>query len=575
MSKKIVIVGAVAAGPKTACRIKRLMPDAEITMVDQDDLISYGGCGIPYYVSGDVPDDSELYSTNFHMVRDIHFFKDAKGINLRTKCQALSINRDQKTLTVKDLTTDQCEDIPYDNLVIATGSRPNVLPVAGNDLDGVFTISDLHKAIEIRQRLTKGHVEKAVIIGGGAIGIEMANAMADLWDIKTTIVEFMPQLLPNLIDGTIALMVKGHMEQHGIQVLTNEAVQKIEGDENGHVKKVITNKRAIETDLVIMATGVRPRSELAEQAGIQVSPRGGIVVNHRMQTSDPDIYAAGDCIETFNIITGKKAYAPMGSLANRQGRIVADNIAGIPSTFEGVVGTFITQVFDICVGATGLTLDGAKAEGFDAVGGLVVHLNKVHFMPDHAALYINVVADKRTRRFLGFQGIGPMGDALMARLNAAATALRFKASIDDVSSAPLAYAPPFSTPVDILNVAANVADNLIENRLRIVTPKEFSKWMQTPSIHPDWVALDVRHQLRAEPFVKKFGDQWIHLRYDKVRNEYNKLPKDKTLILVCSTGTRSYEMQIFLESVGYKTLVLDGGMAVFNMIPCPWCPETK
>ncbi len=573
MGMKVVIIGAVAAGPKTACRLKRLMPDAQITMIDQDDIISYGGCGIPYYVSGDVPDDSELYSTNFHMIRDVNFFKNAKGVELKTKRKAIGIDRKKKVVIAKNLETGKEEEFPYDKLVLATGSRPNVIPVKGVDLDGVFTISNLHKAIEIRKRLTQGKVEKAVVIGGGAIGIEMADAIGDLWGVETKIVEFMPQLLPKVVNNTISLMIQKKLEDHNIKVYTSETVKSIEGDENGHVKKVITDKHEFDADLVLLATGVRPRGELAKDAGLAVSSYGAIVVNQRMQTSDPDIYAAGDCVEVINLITGKKAYAPMGSLANRQGRVVANNIAGIPSVFDGVVGTFITQVFDISVGATGLSVELAQQEGFDAESVMIVTLNKVHFMPEHAPLYVNIIVDKRTRRFLGFQGVGPMGDSLLARLNAAATALKFKVTIDELSTVELAYAPPFATPVDCLNVAANVAENLLNGMLKLITPQEFSEWIENPSLHEDWIALDVREEQSAKPFMEAFGPRWICLRYDKIRSEYHKLPKDKTLILVCSSGTRSYEVQLFLDTLGYKSLVLDGGMAVFNMIPCPWYPK--
>ncbi len=571
MSQKIVVVGAVAAGPKSACRARRLLPDADITLLDQDDLISYGGCGIPYFVSGDVADEKELRSTSFHMVRDSRFFQEAKGLKVRTLTRAVSIDRKEKLVNVENVKTGEKDQIPYDQLVLATGSRPNVIPIPGHDLKGVYTISSLHKAIAIKDLLAQGKVGKAVVIGGGAIGIEMAESLADLWGVETAIVEFMPQVLPRIVDPTIASMVEQHLRENNVEVFTSEAAQKFEADDDGWVRRVVTNKRELECDLVIMAAGVRPRSELARDAGLEVSPMGGIVVNQRMQTSDPSIYAAGDCVETFNLITGKKAYAPMGSVANRQGRVVADNLAGIPSRFDGVVGSFIMKVFDICVGATGISTEVALSEGYRAVNAMVVQSDRAHFFPTQALMFNNLVVDSSDKRVLGLQGFAKMGDGLLARINAAAGMIARGARISDFSNLELAYAPPFSTAVDVLNAAANTADNLVEGRLKVVTTEDFVDWMDGKTEHPDWMAVDLRHPKEAEPWAEAYPDRWIALVYDKVRAEYQGLPKDKTLILICNAGTRSYEIQVFLRSKGITdTLVLPGGLNVIRRLGVSW-----
>ena len=260
MGKRIVIIGGVAAGPKAACRVKRLLPDAEVTIIDQDSLISYGGCGIPYYISGDVADEKELRSTSFHMLRDESFFSKTKGVSTLTSTRALAIDRKNKTVAILDLKSGVKDHIAYDFLLIATGSQPVALPIPGNAADGVFTISDLHKAIAIKDRMAKGQVGKAVVIGGGAIGIEMAEAFTDLWGVETAIVEFKEQLLPRIIDWPLAVILEKQLRDHNVAVYLGEAAEEIVV-EQGKAIAVRTSKRTLEADLVIMAAGVRPRSD--------------------------------------------------------------------------------------------------------------------------------------------------------------------------------------------------------------------------------------------------------------------------------------------------------------------------
>lgn len=574
MTEQIVIIGGVAAGPKTACRLKRLKPEAEITLIDRDSLISYGGCGIPYFVSGDVSDEKELRSTSFHMVRDERFFLQAKGVRVRASTNVISIDRVQKRLCLENLLDGKTDEIPYDKLVLATGSRPNRLPIPGNDLEGVFLVSNMHQAIAVKEQLIQGKVGRATVIGGGAIGIEMAEALGDLWGIETTILEFMPQLLPRILDRHFAAMVAHHLHSKGVKVHTGAMAQRIEADAQGRCCRVVTNKGDFAADLIIMAAGVRPNSELARDAGLAVAPTGGIVVNNRLQTSDPNIYAAGDCIETVNLLTGKKGSAPMGSLANRQGRVVADNLAGIPSFFNGWIGTFIMKAFDICVGATGLSLESARAEGFDAAAAISAQSDRAHFFPTQAIIPLQMVFDRKNRRVLGVQGFGPMNDAVLARINAAAALITRGATIEDFSDLEMAYAPPFATALDALNATANVADNIAGGRLRTVSVHDFIAWLAAPASRPDWLALDLRHPQEAKKFSTRFGACWLPLLYDQVRQRYEEIPEGKTLIIICNAGTRSYEIQCFLDSVGKRdTLVLEGGLNIISRMGPDWWPE--
>jgi NADPH-dependent 2,4-dienoyl-CoA reductase/sulfur reductase-like enzyme/rhodanese-related sulfurtransferase len=572
MSKKILIVGGVAAGPKAACRIKRLQPSWDVTVVDQDSLISYGGCGIPYYVSGDVADEKALRSTSFHAVRDEAFFENAKGVQVLTRTKALAIDRKAKKLKVKNLQTGAEQELDYDKLLLATGSKPFVLPIPGAELDGVFTVSDLHKAIAIKERIAKGQVGKAVVIGGGAIGIEMAEALTDLWGVETALVEFMPQLLPKIVDAEFAAMLKKHLQDKNVAVYTGEGAGEIVGSSDGKAVAVKTPQRTLEADLVIMAAGVRPRSELAKEAGLTVEPWGGVTVNSRMQTSDPDIYAAGDCIAIRHAVTGRQTFAPMGSLANREGRVAADNMAGQSSRLDGVVGAFIMKAFERCIAATGISYETALAEGFDADYSLTAPADRAHFFPSTSAVILQLVFDRRSRRVLGVQAFGAMNDSISARINAAAVLISKGAVIEDFSMAEMAYAPPFSSAIDSLNAAAFVADNLCAGLLRKVSMSRFLAWVEDFSAEPDWIALDIRHPKEAAAMAEKFGaDKWLAVPYQEVRARHEEIPDDKTLVILCDAGTRSYEVQVFLDHIGKQnSLVLSGGFNVIRRIGADW-----
>ncbi|MFP3868330.1 MAG: FAD-dependent oxidoreductase [Desulfobacteraceae bacterium] len=563
MGKKIIIVGAVAAGPKAACRIKRLDPEAQVIMVDQAELISYGGCGLPYYISGDVSDIKELMSTSFHLLRDTKFFEECKGVEVRTRTRALAIDRDQKTVRLQNLATEEIYQENYDQLVLATGSSPVRLPVAGADLAGVFTISNPMDGEAIREPVSRGEVERAVVIGGGAIGLELAEAFTELWGLETAVVELQEHLLPGLLDSPLARMVRAHVEAQGVEVYCGEQVQCLEGG-NGRVARVVTSNRTLPADLVVMAVGVRPSSRLAQEAGLLIGPSGGIVVDQRLQTSDPWIYAGGDCIENYHLLTGKKVYFPSGSIANRQGRVIGTNLNGGPDIFEGVVGSYIMKLFELSVGCTGLTLTAAQQEGFDAFSTLVSQADRAHFFPGQELMYLNLVVDRPTQRILGLQGVGPMGQAVKARIDAVAAILKFRPNLDDLSNLEIAYAPPFAAAMDILNAAANTAKNILAGTNHPLPMDDFlSIWKHRSEGGVTF--LDIREPDNAAPLVEKWGPQWVNIPQGKLRNRLAEVPRDQRLILICNAGMRSYESQIILDHAGITgSENLQGGMAALK-----------
>ena len=562
MPKNVLIIGAVALGPKAACRLKRLEPDSNIIMVDQSDLISYGGCGIPYFISGDVSDAEQLQETSFHMLRDVKFFQDAKDIDVRINTRALSLDRKRKTVHTKHIISGKEETLFYDKLVLATGSKPRQIPISGIDLEGVYTVTDLHKAIAIKQEISEGKVGKAVIIGAGFIGLEMAEALVDLWGIETDIVEITNQVLPGIISYNMAKMVQCHLEKNEVSVYFNEEVVKIEGKQR--VEKVVTSNRTLDADMVIIAAGIVPNSDLAKSAGLEISPKGGIVVNKKMQTSDPDIFAGGDCVEVSNLITGKPGYYPLGGLANRQGRVIGTNLAGGEAEFEGSVGSFVVKLFEISVASAGLSLETAINENFNPVSAFVSQFDRAHFFPGKDLMYLELVVDKGSGQVLGIQGLGNKGDGMVGRINAVAAILKSKPTVSEISNLELPYSPPFSSAMDILNALGNTAENILAGKNRVIDADQFVDWWKNRE-DGSTIYLDCRGWGNAEPFVNKYPDHWKSIPQDELRVRFEDVPKDKKLVLICNTGVRSYEAQLILDRVGLKnTYNLQGGVAALK-----------
>jgi NADPH-dependent 2,4-dienoyl-CoA reductase/sulfur reductase-like enzyme/rhodanese-related sulfurtransferase len=561
--QRVLIIGAVALGPKVACRVKRLRPDFEVILVDQQEEISYGGCGIPYFISGDISDIKELMSTSFHMVRTPEFFAEAKDVRVLTRTRALAMDRASKQVQVKHLDSGEAKQLPYDRLVLATGSRPRRLPVPGMELPGVMSVANLRDAVAIKEKISRGEVEKAVIIGAGAVGTEMAQALSDLWGVETTLVELAPQVFPGILDPGLARMVQKHLEEHEVAVHLEESVQAIRPGEAEHPLEVVTGRRVFPADLVITAVGVEPNTELARQAGLLVSPRGGLVVNRCLQTSDPDIYAGGDCIENLHLLTGRPVYFPSGSLANRQGRVIGTNLAGGHATFNGVVGSFAAKVFDLAVAATGLSLSAARQEGLDAVQALVVQADRAHFYPGQDLLYLQLVVDRRTRRLLGAQGLGANGDALVGRISSIAALLPYGAGLEALSNLEWAYSPPFAAALDIVNAVANTAENILEGFNRTLEVEEFEKCLLQGGT--DAICLDVRGPANAAPFVARFGERWLNIPQETLKHRFGEIPRDRRLFVVCNSGVRSYEALRQLEAEGIcDALNLQGGVAALK-----------
>ncbi|MCR5814462.1 MAG: FAD-dependent oxidoreductase [Desulfovibrio sp.] len=566
MAQKVVIIGGVALGPKAACRCMRLAPDTELTLVDENTFISYGGCGLPYYVSGEIQALDALRSTNYQVVRDPGFFARMKGFTVRNQTRALSIDRAQKTVRIRNLATQTEEDLPYDKLVLATGAKPRVPNVDGHDLGNVFTLTKLEDAQRIRQACENGSVTEAVIVGGGFIGLESAVALADMWGVKVTVLEMDGYLMRSVLPESLGLMAEHDLVQHKVSVCKSEKLLKIEG-KNGKVCRVVTNKQTIEAQLVIIAAGFIPNGQLAAQAGLETIGNGAIKVDQWMRTTDPDIYAGGDCCALKNIITGKYGYLPLGSLSNRQGRVIGSNLAGGSDTFPGFVGTWAIKLFDLSIASTGMTINRARMEGFDAISVCAEQLDRAHFYPEKDMMCLEIVVEKGTRRVLGMQGASVNGHGLKARIDAVSACLQYaKPTVNDISNLEVGYAPPFAAAMDIVNVAGNVADNVLSGRFTPISGQEFVKlWQERGDNHIFFI--DAR-PARAGKAMEEKNPDWHAIPLEEIEQRLDELPKDRQIAIICNTGLRSYESLLIMQRKGGLNNVINslGGMQALKQM---------
>ncbi|MBS3977272.1 MAG: FAD-dependent oxidoreductase [Syntrophomonadaceae bacterium] len=554
---RILIIGGVAAGPKTAARARRLLPDAEITIIEKGQLISYGGCGMPFFVGGLIPNLEELMTTPSGVVRTVNFFDKAKAVKIRTGILAEAIDRESKEVRVRRLEDDSQETIPYDYLVLATGSDPVTLAIQGADLQRVFRLNHPEDAIKIKAALKTKQIKKAVVIGGGLIGLEAADGLANN-RVKVTVVDIADQLLPSILDPDMAAILRKKLEGRGLNVMTGTRVTALLGGDEGNISRVVTDKGELEADLAIIAVGVRPRVDLAMAAGLRLGAGGAIAVNEFLQTSDPSIYAGGDCVENTHLVSGQKVYAPQASYANKHGRVIADNLAGRKTTFPGILGTTGLQAFEHNIGRTGLGEKEAKALGFEVITTMTAATDCAHYYPTKAGVITRLVVEKNSGRLLGAQLLGP-GDAIK-RVDVLATVIKFGGTVEDVANLDTVYAPPFATAIDLSATAANTARNKLAGLVAGITSAQLKEKLAAGE---DLLLVDVR--LPEEFNTRRIpSDKTIHIPMGQLRGRLKDLPKDKLLVIICELGTRGYEAYRALEGAGFTNIkYLEGGVEVW------------
>lgn len=535
----VLIIGGVAAGTKTAAKLKREDRSAQVTVITKDRDISYAGCGLPYYVGGLIESRDEL------IVNTPQKYSALTGVEVRTGKEAIALDAEKKQVTVKDVETGETEVCPYDKLVIATGASPSELPIEGKELDGVFRMRTPDDAEGIRTYAEQNKVRKAVVIGAGFIGLEAAENLKAK-GIHVTVIDFAPQILPNILDPEMAAYAKKHLLNAGIRVITGTSAEAILGE--GRVSGVKTSAGTLPCELLVMAAGIRPNTGFLAGSGIEME-RGTILVDRTMKTNLEDVYAAGDCVMVTNRITGKRQWSPMGSSANMEGRTLAQVLAGVQKSYPGVLGTGVVKLPGLNIGRTGLTEAQAKEAGYDVITALVPTDDKAHYYPDASYFITKLVADKESRRLLGAQVFGP--GAVDKMIDIAVVGINMGAVLEDFENADFAYAPPFSTAIHPFVQAVYVLINKLDGALVSMTPAEYAAGKAE-----GYRVVDVG----PEPSIR--GAFYVNL--GAVNGEIEGLGKEEKLLLVCAKGKRGYFLQNRMRYYGYKNTVVLEGATFFN-----------
>lgn len=538
---KILIIGGVAAGTKAAAKLKRENRGYEVTILTKGKEISYAGCGLPYYV-GDVIHEKEQL-----IVNTPESFFALTGVEVKTEVEVIGLDRASKSVEAVDLKTGEKNTYGYDKLIIATGACAIHPAIEGMDLKGVFFMRTPEDAITLREAAESGQMKRAVVAGGGFIGLEVAENLARR-GVKVSVIDMADHILPGF-DPEMAQYVENHLADHGIMTFTGMKLEGIIGTEK--VEKVKTQKRAMKADAVVLSLGIRPNTSFLADTGIELMPNKTVKVNEFLQTNDEDIYAIGDCACVTNRMTKAPQWSAMGSSANIEGRIAARHIAGGKVKYPGVLGTGVAKLPDLNVGRTGLTEAAAKEAGYDVETVVAVADDKAHYYPGAGNFIIKMIADRKTHKFLGIQVLGK--GAVDKIVDIAVTALSLQASLEDMENLDFAYAPPFSTAIHPFEHAVNILMNKMNGAFETITPAQYQEGKAQ-----GYRIIDAS----VSPSIE--GAMYLDLT--KIHGEVEGIGKEEPILLVCAKGKRAYMTQNRLKYYGYRnTRVLEGG-TTFNEI---------
>ena len=544
--KKIVIVGGVAGGASCAARCRRLDETAEILMLDRGPYVSFANCGLPYYVGDVIKDEAKL------LVANPALFRDRFNIEVRTEHEVIAIDREAREIEVKDFATDQTYREAYDALVLSPGAAAVRPPLPGIDLPGIFVVRTVPDSRHIRAWIDEKNAKSAVVVGGGFIGLEMAENLVHR-GLSVTVVEMLDQVMPPL-DPEMAKPVQQHLEKHGVKVALDDGVAGFIESWDGRISVNTKSGAQHPGDIVILAIGVRPETALAKAAGLELGARGGIRVDERMRTNDPNIWAVGDAVEVRDVVTGEWTLIPLAGPANRQGRIAADVICGRDSKFRGVQGTAICEVFDLAVASTGASEKSLLRAGITDYDKVYLHpANHVSYYPGAKPINLKLLFRKSDGRILGAQAVGEAG--VDRRIDVIATAIQFGGTVFDLEESELCYAPQFGGAKDPVNFAGMIAANSLRGDLPL------ADWKQ---LLPDSALLvDVRD---PGEFEDRHIAGAINLPLNELRERLGELPRDREIWLYCRVGQRGYYATRLLMQHGFKVKNLSGGYLTYDLI---------
>lgn len=541
---RTIIVGGVAGGMSAATRLRRLDEDMDIVIIEKGPYVSFANCGLPYYVSGEISNRDDL------LVQTPEKLKARFNLDVRPNSEVIEVNPDKKEVVI--FHEGETYSLSYDKLVLSPGAKPFIPPLKGIDeADNLFTLRNVPDVDQVMTYIDEKHPKKAVVIGAGFIGLEMAENLAHR-GIEVTIIEMAPHVLPT-VDKEMAAFITNELKNKGVKVLTEQGV--VEMEDHGHTL-VLNNGAKIKTDLVLMSVGVRPENALAESAGIKLGMRGGILVDDTYQTNVDDIYAVGDAIIVKNQINNEDAMIALASPANRQGRQVADVIGGVKRQNKGSIGTAIVRVFDETIASTGLTEKQVKDLGYDYE---VVHVegkNHAGYYPGASPIVLKLIFNPTTGKIYGAQAVGH--DGADKRIDVIATAIKGGLGVEDLPELELTYAPPFGSAKDVVNMVGYAALNLMEGIAKSIQLDELEEARESGA-----VLIDVRSK---EEYDKGTIDGFINIPLNDLRERVSELPKDKEIILSCHSGQRSYIAQRMLSQMGYDAKNLDGSYLLYQAV---------
>lgn len=529
---KVLIIGGGACGASTAARLRRLDDSAQITILEKTNEISIANCGLPYYCSNVIDSEEKMH------VSSVQKFKNLLNVDIKMGAEVTNIDRKDKTVTINGTDTLQ-----YDKLVLAPGASPFIPPIAGINNPKVFTVRMLQDAERIKAHLKNINAKNAVVIGGGFIGIEMAENLAEISGIKTTLIEQASHILPP-VDKETAAFAQNEMRKHGVNLILSDGVKMLTPDEI-----VLNSGRKIVYDIAILAIGVKPETTLAESCGLEIGKTGGVKVNENMQTSDPDIYAGGDSIEVEDFVTGDNVLIPLAGPANRQGRIIADNIAGYKSIYKKTIGSAVVKIFDMTIACAGNSEEMLVKKNISYWKTFTYGFSHANYYPGATRTMYKLLFSNKGD-ILGIQAAGREG--VEKRVDVIATSMRNGLKVWDLIDSELCYAPPYSSAKDPVNILGMHADNILKG---FVKPAYFE------DIN-DALLVDVRSQ---EEFENETIDGAIHIFTPELRTKYTELPKDKKIILFCNTGFQSYVASRILLQKGFNNVYsLTAGIELYK-----------